>query len=109
MMLIAFLASRPEAVRVSALPRSQMSNAVAGRIVQGASATTSPVWDHGVDGSGQVVQVGFEETCRHRSGWGTWKRLAVLRQEATHSVQWGFCTIPACSVFFSPTGELEKR
>lgn len=57
--LISFLASRPEAVRVSALPRGQLFNAVAARIVQGASLTTTPLWDRGVDGTDQVVQVGF--------------------------------------------------
>lgn len=55
--LVSFLAAQPQVARISALPRAELSNAVAGRIVQGASATTSPVWDLGVDGSGQVVQV----------------------------------------------------
>ncbi|CAM9423672.1 unnamed protein product, partial [Laminaria digitata] len=55
--LISFLASRPEAARVSALPRGELANEVATRIVQGASETSTPLWDRGVDGSGQVVQV----------------------------------------------------
>ncbi|CAM9494152.1 unnamed protein product [Pylaiella littoralis] len=55
--LVSFLASRPEVARVSALPRAELSNEVAARIVQGASATSTPIWDRGVDGSGQVVQV----------------------------------------------------
>eukprot|EP00904_Undaria_pinnatifida_P010402 jgi/Undpi1/6492/HiC_scaffold_20.g08971.m1 len=55
--LILFLASRPEAARVSALPRGELANEVATRIVQGASETRTPLWDRGVDGSGQVVQV----------------------------------------------------
>lgn len=72
--LISFLASRPEAVRVSALPRGQMFNGVAARIVQGASLTTTPLWDRGVDGTDQVVQVGFNKSaislikyCKYRS------------------------------------------
>lgn len=44
---------------MSALPRGQLFNAVAARIVQGASLTTTPLWDRGVDGTDQVVQVGF--------------------------------------------------
>ncbi|CAN0071048.1 unnamed protein product, partial [Ectocarpus sp. 12 AP-2014] len=55
--LVSFLAARPEVARVSALPRAELFNAVAGRIVQGGSATTQPIWDRGVDGSGEVVQV----------------------------------------------------
>lgn len=55
--LVSFLASRPEVARVSALPRAELSNAVAGRIVQGGSATSAPIWGRGVDGSGEVVQV----------------------------------------------------
>lgn len=62
--LISFLASRPEAARVSALPRGELANEVATRIVQGASETRTPLWDRGVDGSGQVVQV------RKAVGWG---------------------------------------
>lgn len=58
--LISFLASRPEVARVSALPRAELSNAVAGRIVQGGSATSAPIWGRGVDGSGEVVQVNRE-------------------------------------------------
>ncbi|CAM9830520.1 unnamed protein product, partial [Ectocarpus sp. 13 AM-2016] len=55
--LVSFLAARPEVARVSALPRAELFNAVAGRIVQGGSATTQPIWDRGGDGSGEVVQV----------------------------------------------------
>ncbi|CAN0541254.1 unnamed protein product, partial [Scytosiphon promiscuus] len=55
--LISFLASRPEAARVSALPRGELFNEVATRIVQGASETNSPLWERGVDSPGQVVQV----------------------------------------------------
>ncbi|CAM9502321.1 unnamed protein product, partial [Ectocarpus sp. 8 AP-2014] len=45
--LVSFLAARPEVARVSALPRAELFNAVAGRIVQGGSATTQPIWDRG--------------------------------------------------------------
>lgn len=66
--LVSFLASRPEVARVSALPRAELANAVAGAIVQGASATSTPLWDRGVDGSGEVVQVRASEQA---SEWGT--------------------------------------
>lgn len=55
--LVSFLASTSEAARVSPLPRAELFNAVASRIVQSASETRTPLWDRGVDGSGQVIQV----------------------------------------------------
>lgn len=55
--LVSFLASRSEVARVSPLPRGQVFNAIASRIVQGASETSTQIWDRGVDGSGQVIQV----------------------------------------------------
>lgn len=56
--LVSFLASRPEVARVSALPRAQLHNAIASRIVQSGSETRTPLWDRGIDGSGEVIQVG---------------------------------------------------
>lgn len=55
--LLSFLASRPEVARVSSLPRAELFNAVASRVVQGGAEDSSPLWDGGIDGTGQVIQV----------------------------------------------------
>lgn len=55
--LVSFLVSRPEVARLSALPRARPLVAVASSVVQSGEDGSTPLWDRGVDGTGQVVQV----------------------------------------------------
>lgn len=56
--LISFLASRPEVLRVSPRHSQRLFNAAARAIIQSATVTSSPLTDAGLDGTGEVIQVG---------------------------------------------------
>ncbi|CAM9635731.1 unnamed protein product, partial [Discosporangium mesarthrocarpum] len=55
--LLAFLSAQPEVLRVSPLPRAAFFNAVATGIMQGSDVSRTPLWDRGLDGRGQVIQI----------------------------------------------------
>lgn len=57
--LVSFLVSRSETARISALPRAETFNAVASCIVQSGTENSTKLWDYGLDGTGQVIQVRF--------------------------------------------------
>lgn len=57
--LISFLTSRPEVLRVSPKVEKRLLNAAARAIIQSATVTDSPLTDVGLDGTGQVIQVGI--------------------------------------------------
>lgn len=56
--LLAFLADRPEVLRVSSLHMPTTFNAEARAIIQSAGVEETPLSDAGLDGTGEVVQVG---------------------------------------------------
>ena len=61
---VAALASKAEVVRVSAVQRPKLMNAVAKSIVQTAKSTGTPLHDAGLNGTGEVIQVrmrGYDE------------------------------------------------
>jgi len=55
--LIAFLASHPEVLFLEAFTVVRPLNSVAGAVVQSSLRESTPLWDAGLDGSGQVIQV----------------------------------------------------
>lgn len=57
--LVSFLASRPEALRVTPRHKKDTHNAFARANIQSATVTSSPLTDAGLDGTGEVVQVGW--------------------------------------------------
>lgn len=56
--LVSFLASRPEVLRVAASHRKRLLNAAARANIQSATVTSTPLTDAGLDGTGEVIQVG---------------------------------------------------
>lgn len=56
--LLSYLASVPEVLRVSTFHTSKILNAVAKAISQSATLTETPLTDSGLDGTGEVIQVG---------------------------------------------------
>lgn len=58
--LLSHLASKAEVLRISPLPVEQLHNAVGSAIVQSASIIDTPFLDVGLDGTGEVIQVGID-------------------------------------------------
>lgn len=56
--LLSFLASQPEVMRVSAARKVRLLNAAAFPNIQSATSTETPLSDSGLDGTGEVIQVG---------------------------------------------------
>lgn len=56
--LVSFLASRPEVLRIAPRHRTRLLNAAARANVQTATVTSTPLTDAGLDGTGEVIQVG---------------------------------------------------
>lgn len=56
--LVSYLADRPEVLRVSPFHQAETLNAVARAVVQSATINLTPLSDAGLDGTGEVVQVG---------------------------------------------------
>ena len=56
--LLSFLASRPEVMRVSAARKLSLLNAAAFPNIQSATSTETPLSDSGLDGAGEIIQVG---------------------------------------------------
>ena len=55
--LVAFLASRTEVLFLEPFPVLRPLNSVASAVIQSGTMTRTPLWDAGLDGRGQVVQV----------------------------------------------------
>ena len=69
--LVSFLTSRLEVLRVAPRHRLDLLDAAARATIQTATTTDTPLTDAGLDGTGQVIQVGFarffREPKRHAS------------------------------------------
>ena len=69
--LVSFLSGRAEVLRVEPRLRKHLHNAVARSMIQTATLTEEPLTAAGLDGTGQVIQVGEEgEECMRRVGEG---------------------------------------
>lgn len=60
--LLSFLTSQPEVMRVSAARQLKLLNAAAFPNIQSATRTETPLSNSGLDGTGEVIQVGEEPT-----------------------------------------------
>lgn len=65
MYFLSHLASKPEVLRVSPLAREFLANDVSSAIVQSANIVDTPLFDEGLNGTGQVIQVSTDETRVH--------------------------------------------
>jgi hypothetical protein len=55
--LVAYFASHPEVIFLETFPIVKPSDAIAAATVQSGEQTSTPLWDAGLDGSGQIIQV----------------------------------------------------
>ncbi|CAN0405171.1 unnamed protein product, partial [Hapterophycus canaliculatus] len=60
--LLSQLAAKPEVLRVSPLYRASTADALGNAVVQSAATTETPLLDAGLDGTGEIVDRGMDET-----------------------------------------------
>lgn len=66
--LVSFFASRAEVLNVGARVQQRLLNAAARAIIQSSTATSSPLTDAGLDGTGEVIQVREVDRSLHCTG-----------------------------------------
>lgn len=71
--LLSQLAAKPEVLRVSPLHRTKPMNAVGNAVVQSATEIDVPLFDAGLDGTGEVIQA-RPLKCDRRQDFGTNQR-----------------------------------
>lgn len=55
--IVAYFATHPEVIFLETFPIVKPSDAIAAATVQSGEQTSTPLWDAGLDGSGQIIQV----------------------------------------------------
>lgn len=89
--LLSQLAAKPEVMRVAALHKASLHNAVASAIAQIATTTETPLQDAGLDGTGEVIRV----LTVFRRSYVLWIR--TVRRETP----WAFSSFKRTSIFIT--------